>query len=88
MLSAEINKTVAEMSPGGLLIIHDFILDNSKTQPEFAALFSLNMVINSSRGRSYSREEISTMLTNAGISAIEHHDSGGPNESSIILGVV
>jgi predicted O-methyltransferase YrrM len=83
-----IDKTVAEMSPGGLLLIHDFILDNSKTQPEFAALFSLNMVINSSLGRSYSREEISTMLNNAGVSAIEYHELGGPSQSSIILGVV
>lgn len=34
-----INKTITAMEPGGLIIIHDFILNNNKDGPEFPALF-------------------------------------------------
>jgi len=86
--SALLKKTAAQMSPGGLVIIHDFILDNSRDGPEFAALFSLNMLINNSRGRSYSEEEIRLMMVDAGLGEIERHTFQGPNDSSILIGVV
>lgn len=82
-----INKTIAAMPPGGMIIIHDFILDNSKDGPEFPALFSLNMLLAGTRGRSYSEEEISTMLTNGGAGSIARHPFRAPNDSSIIYGV-
>ena len=82
-----INKTIAAMQPGGMIIIHDFILDNSKDGPEFPALFSLNMLLAGTRGRSYSEEEISTMLTNGGAESITRHPFRAPNDSSIIYGV-
>jgi len=82
-----INKTIAAMQPGGMIIIHDFILDNSKDGPEFPALFSLNMLLAGTRGRSYSEEEISTMLTKGGIESITRHPFRAPNDSSIIHGV-
>ncbi|MBM9606122.1 methyltransferase [Desulfopila inferna] len=83
-----IAKTVAQMSPGGRIFIHDFILDNSKVSPEFAALFSLNMLINTSQGRSYSEEEIMAMMLDAGVSKIRRHTFSSPNDSSILFGVV
>lgn len=84
---AVIAKTAAELAPGGLIMIHDFILDNSKDSPEFAALFSLNMLIGNGRGRSYSEEEISSMLAKAGIRQIERLAFRAPNDSSVIIGL-
>jgi ubiquinone/menaquinone biosynthesis C-methylase UbiE len=83
-----IEKVVKEMSPGGIILIHDFILEDSRDTPEFAALFSLNMLINNPRGRSYSESEIRAMLKAAGIKAIERHGYRGPNDSAILFGVV
>jgi len=83
-----IEKTVEQMSPGGIIFIHDFILEDTRDRPEFAALFSLNMLINNPRGRSYSESEIRAMLMAAGVSAIERHGFSGPNDSSILFGVV
>jgi len=57
-----IDKTVAAMEAGGMIMIHDFILDNSKDGPEFAALFSLNMLVNNPDGQCYSEEELTAML--------------------------
>lgn len=81
-----INKTVEALEPGGLILIHDFILDNSKDGPEFPALFSLNMLIANGYGRSYSEEEIKTMLENAGVKNIQRHAFRSPNDSAIMSG--
>lgn len=83
-----IRKTVAAMAPGGLILIHDFILEDSKDSPLFPALFSLNMLVNNPHGRSYSEEEIHTMLKDAGVREISRHPFQGPNDSGIICGLV
>jgi precorrin-6B methylase 2 len=83
-----IDKTVAAMAPGGIIMIHEFILDNSKDSPEFPALFSLNMLINNPAGRSYSEEELAAMLQNSGVSNISRHPFRGANDSSILYGTV
>lgn len=83
-----IDKTVAAMEPGGLLLVHEFILDNNKDAPEFAALFSMNMLINNGDGRSYSEGELYKMLHQAGLKNISRHPFQGPSDSSIIYGTV
>ena len=83
-----IHKTVGAMAPGGLILIHDFILENSRDAPLFPALFSLNMLVNNPQGRSYSEEEIHFMLENAGVREINRLSFKGPNDSGIISGVV
>jgi predicted O-methyltransferase YrrM len=79
-----LHKLMGVMDPGGLILIHDFILDNTKDAPEHAALFALNMLINNPNGRSYSEEEINEMLRENGAKDIERHGFRGPNDSSII----
>ena len=83
-----IEKCVAAMSSGGVILIHDFVLDNSKDGPEFPALFSLNMLLSGNGGRSYSQREIYDMLESAGVKQLQHHPFRAKNDSSIILGVV
>ena len=83
-----IKKTVEAMEPGGVILIHEFILENSKDAPEFAALFSLNMLLNNPEGRSYSEEELSNMLMTAGVKNITRHPFQGPNDTSILFGTV
>ena len=83
-----IKKTVGAMKPGGLILIHEFILENTKDAPEFAALFSVNMLINNPEGRSYSRHELTEMLEDAGVKDIAMHSFRGPNDSAILWGIV
>ena len=82
-----LDKTVAALEPGGLIMIHDFILDDNKDGPEFPALFALNMLVGTEHGRSYSRQEITAMLERTGIIDITHHKLDMPNDSSVISGV-
>ena len=83
-----IDKTVAALEPGAVIMVHEFILDNSKDAPEFPALFSLNMLVNNPAGRSYSREELTAMLHNSGVKNIAHHPFQGPKDSSILYGTI
>jgi predicted O-methyltransferase YrrM len=81
-------KTVKAMQPGGMILVHDFILDDSKDGPEFAALFAINMLVNNPCGRSYSRREIADMMQSAGIRNVSQHPFRGPNDSAIMYGTV
>ncbi len=83
-----IAKTVEVMKPGGLIMIHEFILENTKDAPEFGALFSLNMLIHNAQGCSYSENELTEMLDAAGVRDIYRHPFRGPNDSSILCGTV
>jgi ubiquinone/menaquinone biosynthesis C-methylase UbiE len=83
-----IRNTVGVMESGGLILVHDFILDDTRDSPEFAALFALNMLMNNPEGRTYSGEEIAGMLEEAGVGTIARHPFRGPNDSSIMYGTV
>jgi SAM-dependent methyltransferase len=81
-----LKKTAAVMEPGGLMLIHDFFLNNNLAGPLFPALFSLNMLINN-QGRSYSAEETEAMMREAGLGEIKLLGFRGGNDSTILAGV-
>ena len=82
-----VRKAAAALMPGGLILIHDFLLDESLDAPLFPALFSLNMVLGTAEGRAYSDREIREMLRDAGMTRIERLPFRGPNDSGIVAGV-
>ncbi len=83
-----IQKAVGALKPGGKIIIHDFILNNSMDGPLFPALFSLNMLLGTDSGQSYSESQIIDMLTAAGVKDIRRIAVQSPNDSGVILGQV
>lgn len=82
-----INKAAASLEPGGIMMIHDFILNNSMDSPLFPALFSLNMLLGTQHGQSYSEQQIMDMLHRAGLKEIRRTSFRGPTDSGIIIGV-
>jgi SAM-dependent methyltransferase len=82
-----IQKAVKVLEPGGMIIVHDFILNDSMDGPLFPALFSLNMLLGTEGGRSYSEAQISEMLLRAGVKNIERVFVETPNDSGIITGI-
>lgn len=83
-----LKKTVAVLEPEGLIVIHDFILNNSMDGPLFPALFSLNMLLGTTSGQSYSEDQIADMLSRAGVKDIRRIPFENPNDSGIMLGLV
>jgi hypothetical protein len=71
-----------------MIIVHEFILDNTMDGPLFPALFSLNMLLGTTNGRSYSEREIMEMLTRAGVREIERLPFRLPSDSGIMRGVI
>ena len=61
-----IARAVAALAPGGLILIHEFILENSRDAPEFPALFSLNMLLGTAGGQAYAEGRLREMMSAAG----------------------
>lgn len=81
-----IRKAVSALVHGGLILVHDFILDNDMAGPLQPALFSLNMLTGTDQGRSYSEQQIMDMMREAGaedLRRLPFHPSG---ESGIVTG--
>ena len=83
-----IQKAVSVLVPGGRIMIHDFILNDTMDGPTFPALFSLNMLLGTAEGRAYSERQIRDMLAGAGVSQVERLSFRGPTDSGIIVGLV
>ncbi|RJP82012.1 MAG: SAM-dependent methyltransferase [Desulfobacteraceae bacterium] len=80
-------KAAAALEPGGLILIHEFILNDTMDGPLFPALFSLNMLLGTPNGRSYSEAQLMRMLKSAGFRDIQRLPFSGPNDSGIIAGI-
>lgn len=84
--AALLGKAVAALNPGGILMVQEFILDDAKDGPQFPALFSLNMLIGTDNGQSYSQSELAGMMSKAGLSDIERLAIDLPNGAGIMMG--
>ena len=83
-----IDKAVSVLEPGGMILIHEFILDNTMDGPLFPALFSLNMLLGTPAGQSYSEKQLMDMLAEAGVGELRRTFFESPNDSSVIAGIV
>jgi 16S rRNA G1207 methylase RsmC len=73
-------RAFAALAPGGRLMIQDFLLTPDKTGPQFATLFSLNMLVATEAGASYNEAEYKRWLNAAGFAVIERINLPGPSD--------
>lgn len=69
-------RIASSLSEGGRLVVKDFFLDESRTLPPDAALFSLNMYVGTSEGRSYGEDEVRGWLADAGLNVVSRYRVG------------
>lgn len=86
--AAIIGKAVAALEPAGMMLVHEFILNDAMDGPLFPALFSLNMLLLTPQGRSYTDAQLKGMLSKGGVQDVHRLSFQGPNGSGIIAGVV
>ncbi|HNQ77941.1 MAG TPA: methyltransferase [Acidobacteriota bacterium] len=79
-------KASASLKDGGVMLIHEFILDDRGDSPLHPALFSLNMLVGTAEGKSYTGKEIEGFMRDAGISGISLLDSIALPNSRIMAG--
>ena len=83
-----IRKAVSTLAPGGLILVHEFILNDEMDGPIFPAIFSLNMLLGTEKGQSYSDRQIRELLAQAGVRELRRIPVQTPNDSGIIQGRV
>lgn len=66
------------LAPNGRVVVQDFILEADKTSPKTAALFSLNMLVGTRAGRSYSEPEYAGWMEAAGFADVHRVRLPGP----------
>jgi (2Fe-2S) ferredoxin/predicted nicotinamide N-methyase len=89
MFSGEQNQNLfmrarKALAPNGRLVVQDFILNPDKTGPQHAALFSINMLVGTDAGASYSEQEYVGWMRAAGFPEARRIALPGP--SDLIVG--
>ena len=90
MFSEEQNRHIfrrarAALAPNGRLVVQDFILNPDKTGPLHAVLFSINMLVGTESGASYSEQEYIDWMRGAGLADVRRIKLPGPGD--LIVGV-
>ena len=70
-----VKKCADALNKNGMIIISDFIMNDDRTQPQHGALFSINMLVGTSNGDTYTENEIREWFQSAGLSRIERKNT-------------
>ena len=71
-----IEKCFKALNPNGQVVVQDFIMSEDRTAPTFGAIFSLNMLVATSSGDTYTESEVKRWMEEAGLSGIIKKDTG------------
>jgi predicted O-methyltransferase YrrM len=81
-----LEKCHRSLVSGGWIVVHENLLDPEGTSPPRAALFSLNMLVNTGGGRAYSGEEIMRLMKEAGFAPLGVKSLPPPAYTSLVIG--
>jgi hypothetical protein len=84
--SRMLQKTVGQLDTDGMLLVQEFILEDSRDRPLFPALFSLNMLLGTPQGKAYSEGELKGLLQSAGLQRVERLPIELPNGAGVMCG--
>jgi hypothetical protein len=76
---ALLRKTFAALNSGGTIAIAEFLVNADRTGPVGSLMFAANMLVNTDEGDTFSFEEISTWLKEAGFTDARLLDAPGPS---------
>lgn len=80
-----LGKAHASLVSGGLVVVQENLVNADKVSPTSAVLFSLNMLVNTSRGRSYSGREIMAWMREAGFAKPRVTSLPPPSGSALVM---
>jgi hypothetical protein len=72
-------KTFAALASGGTIAIQEFLVNADRTGPLGSLIFAVNMLVNTDGGDTFSFEEISSWLNEAGFVNARTLDTHGPS---------
>lgn len=68
---AMLTRSVASLNPGGRVAVQEFYLDETRANPVQGAIFAINMLVNTPRGRTYTAGEMMSWMKNAGLRSLK-----------------
>jgi SAM-dependent methyltransferase len=68
-------KAASALNPGGQIVVQDFLMNEERTGPLPAALFSLNMIVGTPEGDTYTESEVRSWLEEAGCPTVTRLDT-------------
>ena len=74
-----LKKTFQALAPGGTIAVAEFLVNADRTGPLNGLFFAVNMLVNTDYGDTYSFEEISSWLKEAGFTNARTLDAPGPS---------
>jgi 2-polyprenyl-3-methyl-5-hydroxy-6-metoxy-1,4-benzoquinol methylase len=78
-------KCAKALNPKGQLVVVDFIMNEERLIPPHGAFFSLNMLVGTRSGDTYTESEVRSWMNAAGLKKITRNDT--PFGTSMIIGV-
>ena len=72
-----LEKAFSALAPGGTIAIAEILVDADRKSPLPALLFAVNMLVNSDHGDTFSLDEISGWLREAGFHNVRTVDAPG-----------
>lgn len=79
-----IQKCADALNKNGMVVINDYVMNEDRTQPAYGALFSLNMLVGTANGDTYTEQEMKEWFQSAGINEIERKNTSFG--SNLIIG--
>jgi len=70
-----IKKCAESLNERGMIIISDFIMNDNRTEPFYGTIFSLNMLVGTANGDTFTETEIREWYAAAGITNIERKNT-------------
>jgi 2-polyprenyl-3-methyl-5-hydroxy-6-metoxy-1,4-benzoquinol methylase len=70
-----IKKCADALNKNGMIVINDFVMNEDRTQPYHGALFSINMLVGTEYGDTYTENEMREWFESAGISKVERKNT-------------
>ena len=84
--AALLEKAARVLTPGGLLLIQEFILNDARDGPVHPALFGCNMLVGTESGKVYTERELFALLRRSGASDMRRHALDLPMGCGIVSG--
>jgi len=73
-----LKRTAAALAPKGTVVISEFLVNQDRSGPPMGLIFAVNMLAHTDSGDTFSFEEISGWLKEAGLVNIRKIEPGGP----------
>jgi predicted O-methyltransferase YrrM len=70
-----IGKCAKALSPGGRVVVQDFIMEEDRTRPSSGAMFALNMLVATATGDTFTEGEVRGWMEEAGLGEVRRKDT-------------